>query len=335
MMRALSSIILLGLAFAEVRAQDTDPFFAAQQPMRFDPSRTGSNPGGRIGFIHQDAWLQMPGTMTNASLLVDMSLRNTRKATNTWLGVGLAATRETQGPFGGRSSSIGLTPAAHVRTGARSYLSSGTTIRWVNCSIGTSTGMWGSQYNGLVYDSALPSGEAVTSGTSSWIEARAGLSWTLKQATESARRRERDILVVGVSADHLGQLMLREAGAFRSEIPVRYTAYGLIEIPHGIWDNGFFATDVIAHRQGPFTTGRLNVYAGKHLYNTTRPEGGPMLIGFKAGMGYRLQDALLVNAALDVGPATFGIAYGWSVVNRDPMAAGRRTFELMLQLRTG
>jgi len=325
--------LVLSLTVADALAQDPDPFFASQIPMRLDPSRTGFLPGGRVSFIHQDAWLQMPGSFSNGSLQAEWSLRNTRKVTSTWLGVGLAATREQQGPDGGSVSSVGIAPAVHVRTGARSYLSSGSTIRWVNSTLGTSTGKWGSQYDGLGYDASLPSGEAWTAGNSSWIEARAGLSWSMKQAPESQRRRQRDILIVGVSADHLGQLMLRENGPSAPNIPMRFTAYVLAEFPHEIWDNGFFAADLIGHSQGPFNTGRINMYAGKHLYNTTPSEGAPLAIGFKAGLGYRLKDALLVNAALDVGPASIGVAYGWSVFNQNSMVAGRRTFELMLQLR--
>lgn len=57
-------------------------------------------------------------------------------------------------------------------------------------------------------------------------------------------------------------------------------------------------------------------------------------IGFKTGVGYRFSDALLVTGALDIGRMTVGMAYGWSIISADAQALGRRTFELMVQLRT-
>ena len=58
-----------------------------------------------------------------------------------------------------------------------------------------------------------------------------------------------------------------------------------------------------------------------------------MHIGFKAGLGYRLHDALLVNAAMDVNRTTLGLAYGWAMRSTDRLAAGRRTVEVLLQVR--
>jgi hypothetical protein len=223
----------------------------------------------------------------------------------------------------------------HLRAGQRSYLSSGMEVRWVNGAFNDGAGEWGSQYDGIRYDASTTSGEQWNMSNTSWFEARVGLSWTVKQETERQRRRARDLLVVGVSADHLGRMIVHESGAPPPESPMRFTAYILGEAPHEIWDNGYFAGELIGHVQGPFYTARVNIFAGKHLLNTTRRPEGPALLGFKAGLGYRLQDALLVNAAIDVGKATFGVAYGWSVGNPNTMAAGRRTFELMLQLRMG
>ena len=47
------------------------------------------------------------------------------------------------------------------------------------------------------------------------------------------------------------------------EMPLPADALG--EVPHEIWDDGFFAGELIGHVQGPFHTGRVNIYAGKHI----------------------------------------------------------------------
>ena len=85
--------------------------------------------------------------------------------------------------------------------------------------------------------------------------------------------------------------------------------------------------------QGPFRTARLNLYAGKHFSNSLLADHGAASVGFKAGIGYHFQNALVVNAALDRGRATLGMAYGLPSFNRDERISGRRTFELLLQLR--
>jgi len=332
MKRGLAIAVCCTIA-AVVQAQDSDPFFAGRSQLLLDPSRAGFSPGARITLLHQDQFLQFPGAWRSDVINAEWCARNTKKTVRSWLGIGFNVMRDRQGLLGSRSSSIGVMPAIHLRTGQRTFLSTGIEIRWVDHVFGDATGAWGSQYDGTRYDAGIASGEERTAATRRFVEARAGLSWTLKRDAESARRRERDLLVLGVAADHVGQLVVQDDGLPTSPIPVRMTAYILGESPHEIWDDGFFAGEVIGHMQGPFHTGRVNIYAGKHTLNKVRATGGPLLLGFKAGVGYRFRDALLVNAAVDVGRTTFGVAYGWSVVNVDTYASGRRTFELLLQLR--
>lgn len=334
-MKCAALILAIACSVGLLHGQDSDPFFAGRIPMQLDPSRTGFDPGGRFTLLHQDQWLQLPGAWRAQAFNAEWSLRNTKKQVGSWFSVGLNAGRDQQSAVGSSISSAGLVPAMHLRAGHRSYLSAGMELRWVNGTFNDGAGEWGSQYNGIRYDASTASGEVWNTSNSSWAEARIGLSWTLKKDAESARRRERDLLVVGLAADHVGRIIIQESGAPPPLVPMRYTAYALAELPHEIWDDGFFAGEFIAHVQGPFQTARVNVFAGKQLFNTTRQPGGPMLVGFKAGLGYRLKDALLVNAALDLGRASFGMAYGWSIGNTNTMAAGRRTFEMMLQVRTG
>lgn len=331
-MRDIAIILLACLSYAVVRAQDTDPFFAGRSPLILDPSRAGFSPGAQVSFIHQDQFLQLPGAWRSDLLTIDVCARNTKKAVRSWLGVGLSIARDLQGLVGTRNTSMGVMPAIHLRSGRRSFLSAGIELRGLHQVMGDANGAWGSQYDGKRHDAGIDSGERWMGTTQAWLGTRAGISWTLKNDLESPRRRERDLLVVGVSADHLGRIQLSDGGMPTTDIPLRSTAYVLGEAPHEIWDNGFFAAEIIGHAQGPFRTARVNVYAGKHLLNRTGTPGQP-LIGFKAGIGYRVQDALLVTAAIDVGRGTLGMAYGWAFIHRDGQASGPRTFEVLLQLR--
>lgn len=299
--------------------------------MLLDPSRTGSDPGGRATFLHQDQWVQLPGAWGNDLLAAEWCARNQRKQVDSWFGVGLIASREQQGTTGSRGTTVGLASASHLRSGQRSFLSAGLHVRWANTAADPGTGAWGSQYDGMHHDPGLASGEAFNAYRQTWMTARVGFSFTLKCNEESPRRRERNILVVGVAADDLGHLVLSEQGMPVAPLPVRSTVYAQGELPMERWSHGFLAAEVIGQLQGPFHTARFNVYAGKHLLNRTRVEGGPALMGFKAGVGYRLGDALLANAALDLGQFTFGLAYGWAVFTPDKPVAGRRTLEALLQ----
>jgi type IX secretion system PorP/SprF family membrane protein len=334
-MKHLVPMAILCLQLFTLNAQDTDPFFAGRSTTWLNPSRAGFQPGTRISFIHQDQWMQFPGSWKSELLSADLCARNTRKQVRSWLGAGLNVEHEVQGVSSSRMSSVGLLPAMHLRTGKRTYLSAGLEVRWTNGSFGDALGAWGSQYDGSRYDTSLPSGEQWTTSNSSWVEPRAGLSFTMKRDVERLRRQERDILVVGISADHLARLVLYEGGSPAPTRPMKFTIHAMGELPHEIWDDGFFAAEVIAHYQGPFHTGRVNLFAGKHLMNRSREPGGTMPLGFKAGVGYRAQDAFLVSTAIDLNTTTIGLAYGWSLFNPNTLATGRRTVELLLQIHLG
>lgn len=331
-MRTLAAILLLALSWA-ARAQDPDPYLAGLAPTLLDPSRAGYGPGVQATALHQDQWMRMPGVWINDVVQADLNLRNTRRQVSSWMGIGLRLGRDKQDLSGGRLAYAAVAPAMHLRAGRRSYFSSGIEARWTSALYNAAEGAWGSQYDGGHYDASVPSGEVWGSDAYTWIEARAGLSWTLKQEPESPRREVPDVLVAGVTANHLGRLILTRSGAPAPEIPVRYTAYVLGQWPHEIWDDGFFAAELVAHRQGPFHSGRVAVFAGKDVAHQVRGPGDPLTVGFRTGLGYRLQDALLVSASLDLGRTTFGMAYGWSVFNRNTLVAGRRTFELVVQVR--
>lgn len=333
-MRTSALLVLAGLLGTGLHAQDALPFFAGRAPLLLDPSRTGFDPGGQLTLMHQDQWLQVPGAWRNEQLAIGWNLRNTKKEVDSWLGLGAVAMQQQGGAANGRLSGMGALAAMHLRAGRRSYLSAGLEVRWNNGRLGEG-GAWGSQYDGLRHDPALASGEDWASSQRAWAEARAGISFTLKQAEESPRRRERDLLVAGLSAGHLGHLVLKESGRYTTPAPLLLTAYVRGEMPIEPWPNGFLAAEITGHVGGAFATGRLDLYAGKHLYNRTRAPGGPALVGFKAGLGCRLHDALIANAALDLGQYTFGLAYGWAAFLPEARAAGRRSVELLVQARIG
>lgn len=332
MKHAITSALALLLA-ALLQAQDADLFFAGRAPMLLDPSRTGFNPGGCISLAHQDQWLQMPGAWRSEQLAAEWCLHNNRKSVDSWMAAGLVAAHDRQAETGSNRSTIGLLPAIHLRAGRRSFLSAGLELRWASGTIGDAANTWASQYQEGEYRPGLLSGESWATGKRSWMEARAGLSFTLKDGSGSRFRRERNILVAGIAADHLGRLMTGEGGAPTEEIPMRFTAYALAELPHELWDHGLFAAELIGQLQGPFRTSRLNLYAGKHFGNSVIANRGTAALGFKAGIGFQFHNALLVNAALDWGRATLGLAYGLSLFSPDHQATGRRTFELLLQVR--
>ncbi|MBP8823790.1 MAG: type IX secretion system membrane protein PorP/SprF [Flavobacteriales bacterium] len=322
-----------GLLVGLLHGQDADPSFAGSAPLLLDPSRSGFSPGGQVSFIHRDQWLQLPGTWRSDQLAAEWCARNTRKPVESWLGIALIAQQDRQAVEGGRRTVLDFTSAMHVRAGRRSFLSSGIEARLADQQVGDVGGTWGSQYGGGRYDPGLATGEGSGTGRLTTLEMRVGLSYTLKYEEESRLRRELDMLVAGIAADHIGGFSLHEEGAPVGSPPIRLTAYVLGELPHELWDKGFFSAELIGQAQGPFLTGRIGVFAGKHLLNAVREPGGPMLQGFKAGLSYRLHDALLVNAALDLGRTTFGMAYGWSIFNPNKAVAGRRTFELLAQVR--
>lgn len=322
------SILLLGLW---LHAQDADMFFATRARSVLDPSRVGFTQGLKASLIHRREWLSLPDAWRSDLLNVDMDLRNKKKAANTWLAIGLNVAMDRSPATNIDRSSTGIMTAVHLRVADRSFLSLGMETKWYRQNNSLSDGQWGSQYNGSSFDPSLPSGEQFSADPSSALDLRAGISYTLKNARESMFRSERDMLIIGISADHLARVVLEGSSTIGAIPSIRYNAYAFGELPHESWDNGFLAADVIIQQQGTFLTGRVNAYVGKHTLNLDK--GKRSSVGFKAGVGYRLRDALLINGALDLDWLSFGMSYGWSVFNSNSIVSGRRTFEFMLQIR--
>ena len=316
-----------------LRAQDGDPWLATCAPMQFDPSRTGWDPGGRVSILHGVQWIGTPARWRSDALLAELCMRNTKRVVGSWFSAGLAADQDRMPSESNRLSSVSISPAVHLRSGKQSYLSVGIGVRWSSGTSGNDQGTWASQYVDGQYSSALPSGEPVEPRSAQWAEVRAGMSWSLKGDGESPRRRTRDRLIAGIAADHLGRTTIREEGPGLGATPVRFTGYVLGELPHPWWENGFFSAEVISHAQGTFSTARASLYLGKHTLNVPRNEGAPAPSGFKVGVGYRLNDALLTSVQVERGAFTFGSAMGWALAGGDGLAKGRRTVEALVQVR--
>lgn len=319
-------LIAASAASALLCAQDADLLFASRVQPLLDPSRTGFDPGGRVGLVQQRQGIQLPGAWGHAALCADLNLKNRKRQVNSWIGMGLLAAQGSQRATGSKRSAWGVEAAAHLRTGPRSFFSAGLGLLNASVAYGEAEGTWGSQYDGVHFLPSRPSGEAWNSASRSTLEATAGLSFTLKQEAESPRRREPDMLVAGFAATHLAPMLLSESGGRMQPVPVRCTAYLLGELPLPGWDNGFIGADLIGQLQGPFLTARANAWIGKRADGSPRP-------GYKAGLGYRLRDAILACIAADMGPVTIGLAYGWAVMGPDKLAKGGRTAEVMLQVR--
>lgn len=315
-----------------VHAQDPELLMSGRVLPVFDPSRTGFAPGVQLAMVHTSRRADLPKAWNADAFLAEWCARNPHKVTRSWLGFGLLVKRDVQPAPGSRIISPGIQVATHLRTGERSFLSAGIGAHWVDRMTTAPDGAWASQYMNGLYDPSIASGEVTGTFRSQVVEGSAGLSWTLKQEEESALRRERELLVVGVSLDHLGQLVLRNEGDQPETRPWRTMAYVQGELPMP-WNNGYLSGEVIGLLQGPFHSFRVNAYVGRHLLNSIRREGGPLPLGYRAGIGYRYRDGLLLSALLDLQRLSFGLAYELPAFRSVDLPTGMRSVEVIAQLR--
>lgn len=208
----MKNFLVLGFSVWLSAFQAQDFFFTQYDKclMLLNPSAAGSFDGfERFSMQHKNQWVgagtSFASTMGSAELTMGKNNFNNRS----YLGAGMHFLRDIGGDARFGTSSFGGTLSGHLVTSPKTKLSAGIQLSYTNRSGDFSSLQWYSQWNGSIFDPSNPVNEPSQVPKYSYIDASAGISFSLINKGDKVGNGKINGLNIGFFSQHLNRPKLR------------------------------------------------------------------------------------------------------------------------------
>jgi type IX secretion system PorP/SprF family membrane protein len=329
----LSFALCFAAAGSSIRAQDA--VFSQQDliPLALNPAFAGAVDDIGAHLIHRSQWSSIGDPFRTTGATFDTRLGRNRQTTSAHAGqlsLGVSFLSDHAGAM--KTTRADLAVAYHVFLTPNSIIGAGITTGLLQTVMDGASGEWASQYDGIRYDPALPSGEAADTRGHNAFDLGGGLLYTL-WATGQGVPDDRSSLNIGLSGQHLGRPAISADGTDR--LPVRWSAF-----INGRWKFGRSQTYIdpgaYYHRQGPGSQLLAGSYIG-HRFGPQRAfQNEAIQLCVQLGAFYRLDDAVVAKALFQWDAYSLGMAYDITVSSLARTNSGKGAAEIVLcyDLRT-
>ena len=281
----------------KMRAQDLHFSQFFNSPLITNPANTGFIPDAdyRLGGSYRDQWSTiMTQPYKTMSIFGDAQIFRD-KLENGWLGIGGVLLTDVAGSGSLRSTKFYGSLAYHQMLGESSLLSAGFNIGYANKTIDASKLKYPDQFDGKFFDNTRPTSVVLSNNNVSYLDIQAGMNYAYFP-------QENIYINAGYSIQHVNQP--RES--FFNDL----TNNGIIPMRHIGFLNAILKVNdrVIINPNAYFTTQAKAtelVFGMNANYNLSE-FGEKQLI---AGLYYRLGDAIIPMAGLEVGSLKFTFSY--------------------------
>jgi type IX secretion system PorP/SprF family membrane protein len=322
-------VLTLGLTVCVfvIKAQDYHYSLFTMAPLTINPALTGNFTGDlRIINNYRMQWTPIK-PFTTYTFGGDMQLkrRGTRKGNPDFFAVGLNVNLDKAGSTTLKNNTYNALFSYNKCLDGAGYtfFSVGGLLGLSQRSISTSATSWGAQWNGLQYDSNLPTGEiAGFQDAFFYFDAGVGAAITITG-------NERFRMNAGVGAFHLNRPRIDFLGQ-TDKLYMRLNFHWKAEIAVGRSDLSWLVPQIQVVQHGPARM--INVGLGNKIKFSERSRytGYRNEKSVTFGGMYRVGDAVAGYLRIDVGSVGAGICYDYNMSKLNPATRGMGAVEFML-----
>lgn len=321
----LLSIIFLGI-LSKVKGQDIHFSQFDETTIQLNPANAGVRYETRASANYKSQWQSVNAPFKTVAVSVDNRFFKTKKA---HLGAGIDFFSDNAGNGQNKTIQANLTLSGIVRLNKNNLLSAGLVGGFVQRSLNSGSLSWGNQYNGLTYDSNMPTGEPLTSTNFAFFDMGAGIQYSYGEremyiSANNARR-----LNIGVAIFHPH----RPNYSYYSDGTRLYPKF----VFHGDASLGIKNTSIVLKPsymiflQGPtreITPGMMFQYV---LQDDSRYTGIKKATYISLGGYYRIGDAFIAAAKFEWNNYAIGLSYDINISKLRTASKARGGFEICLR----
>ncbi|MDD2984533.1 MAG: PorP/SprF family type IX secretion system membrane protein [Crocinitomicaceae bacterium] len=324
----IGSICMLLVSFSH--AQDVHFSQAIYSPLTLSPAMAGVNGPMTAIVNYRSQWKSVAPAYSSIAASFDMRLNENRRNRRGIFAFGINFLNDQSGDSKISTTNANLNLAYHLILNKRSKLGVGIYTGFGQRAIDAGAGRWGSQFDGMAYNSALGSNEAFSRDQFSFIDVGTGFAYTFKNSESYITSNDQREFTVGGGVFHLSrpnysffstndELLFMRFNVFAQAI-VGFTNTNLSIMPA-----------VYFQRQGPSQEILVGSYFRYMAQGYSKVTGFNKGTYISLGTFYRYRDAFVVKGMIEWADFALGLAYD---VNVSPLANSTKTrggFEVFLK----
>jgi len=330
--KLIASISVLCLIVCAANGQDIHFSQFMMDPLQQNPALAGADHDLEANLNYKNQWSSVAIPYKTIAASYDMRLSKPKSNGKGFWAGGINFYSDNSGDAQVGTTQVNLTAAYHVITSSMSQLGLGVMGGYAQRSINYSQLQWGNQYDGMQYNSSLPTGEpAGASNSISYIDGAAGVEWTYDNTSGGINVTDNHELKgnVGFSIYHFTQPNYSFYGD-GEKLFMRYTfhADALISLPGS---SLALVPGILYYKQGTANEEYLGTLVRIMLQQNSKYTGAFQGAAISFGGYYRNMDAVVADMLLEYANYAMGISYDFNTSNLTSASKGMGGLELSLR----
>jgi type IX secretion system PorP/SprF family membrane protein len=324
-----SIIVIASITIKGASAQDIHFSQMPYSPLNLNPALAGANFDMQAIANYKSQWQSVAVPYKTIGASYDMRL-NRKKAKKGFFAAGLNIFNDQAGDVKMTTTNISLTGAYHLLIDANSTIGGALYGGYGQRGINPAAGKWASQYDGLQYNSSLPSGENFNSQNFGHIDAGLGIVYTYKKSERYMTGNDQMQINAGIAAYHLNQPKYSFVDAPTEKLYMRISGFANALI--GIGNTRLSAMPGLYYnRQGTSQEILMGSYVKYMTSEASKFTGLKDASAVSAGVFYRNKDAVIIKGMFEWQNYALGIAYDLNTSSLAEVSKRKGGFEIFLR----
>ena len=295
--------------------------------LQLNPADAGVQHDIRAVFNYKNQWQSVASPYKTFDFSGDMRLLKSKK---NHIGIGIDFFSDKAGDANMATTQANFHLSGIIKLTNNSLLSGGLMAGYAQRSVNLGGLQWGNQYNGLAYDSSLPTGETSTTSSCSFADLGAGVEYSFSNSEMYISANDSRTVTIGASIFHPHQPAYTYYGDKSQKLFMKIALHGDASI-------GIKNTNVVLRPsymiliQGPtkeITPGLTLQYI---LQEASKYTGNKKPMAISLGGYYRLQDAIIAVVKFEYANYAVGLSYDINVSGLTTVSKARGGFEVSLR----
>jgi type IX secretion system PorP/SprF family membrane protein len=315
-------------------AQDLHFSNPEYSPLTLNPALAGANSGMQANLNHRIQWGKLGDSFRSTAASFDARVTEDNSSKSNVLAVGLNFFNDKAGNLGMMSNNLALSVANHVKIDSRNKLSLAINAGYCQRSIQSADGIWASQFNGVVYDAGVSSGEEFNNQSFGFFDAGAGILYSFNQKSSGFDENSERRVNIGFAAFHLNRPNFSFVESKNERLNVRYSAFIDAEISIQGTD-GILQPSAFFHNQGNASQILVGTYYKYKLNSGSKYTGYEKPFSISFGLFGRLKDALIAKMIIEWDQFALGYSYDVTLSGLSNNSNGLNASEIFVRFNMG
>lgn len=327
MKRSIVTFILSCLIVGSIGAQDLHFSNIQSMTQQVLPEYAGLNNDLEATVYYRDQWKALGSKYGAWGASFASTLQPKQRNNKSHLAGGLNFYREQMNKDASLSSAR-ITLVQHQVISRSSKISLGINVGFQSLNVDPSSGNWGSQHNGLVFDQNINSGETFSRTSKTGLDIGTGMLYSLKH-----KKANFHAFQVGLSVQHVNRPNMSFNNDRSGYLPMKWVGFSTFNLKVGNKGSSF-QTSILIQKQSTFFTGVFGGFLKLKLDEKAKNTSSfskiqEIFLGF--GGYYRTSDSFIASLMLQKTSWNLNFAYDFTISNLKAYNYSRGAFEIQLQ----